>query len=284
LAQAICPWTLLLRSPLEQTRPSPCAMATQSMTNALFTVMDTRRDGVLSRDEFNQMAFTAIHNNPLSQPKNFAVAPPGVPSGVTYTTPWAASAQAPAMLAPGGFAQAPCAVAQPINFGAPAMTPHSIAAPVPAVPHNTAALAMTYTAAAPALGATLQPSVSWASQSTATLQPSVSWTSQPVAYAAPALQPSVSWAFPGAVTYAAPAPVLQQSVSMAEPSIACAQHAPTYFASAQSFGAPTVTYAAPTAAAPMAYATAAPTTAPMAYATVAPTTAPMACTTTMAYE
>merc|ERR1740116_683905 len=41
--------------------------------------MDRRGDGILTRDEFNQMAWTAVHNNPLVNPgfQNASAAPTG---------------------------------------------------------------------------------------------------------------------------------------------------------------------------------------------------------------
>jgi len=102
---------------------------TASTTNALFTAMDRRGDGILTRDEWNQMAYTAVHNNPLVRPGR----PPRGAAGAFLPTGQVATGPSAVLLSPGsrasscvlppgaGLLRAPsCPAAQPFLAAAPA--------------------------------------------------------------------------------------------------------------------------------------------------------------------
>mmetsp|Transcript_109731 Transcript_109731/g.338708 ORF Transcript_109731/g.338708 Transcript_109731/m.338708 type:complete len:317 (+) Transcript_109731:78-1028(+) len=133
-------------------------MATTSMTNALFSAMDRRGDGVITRDEFNEMAFTAIHDNPLVSPARRGLLPaqgaahvaapgPSVPGlagrGTALPTPAPA---APAVLAPAVTFGGMTFSVPPV--GAPPVAPPRLASP-PWAPPPAAAPGAAQGAAAP---------------------------------------------------------------------------------------------------------------------------------------
>lgn len=166
-------------------------MATTSMTNALFTVMDRRGNGTVTRSDFNEMAVRAVQNNALTNPAS-AYAPP-FPNPAALAPTFGPQALAQPTFGPQAVAQpAPMTAAMPASLG-----------PVP--PRSVTFGGYTYQAQPPTPTSALQ-------QPAPTFFPaSSSWAAAP-APAAPAP------AF-GAAAAAAPPPIPTQSTFLAAPDL-----------------------------------------------------------------